>query len=62
MGQGISPLNCEVDYNFILSLDRTNLRFQISDSLRGVREDFVKGKIFLHFFGQRLGFEGRGVI
>ena len=35
-----------MDYNFILSLDRTNLRFQIPC---GGGEDFVKGQNFSSF-------------
>ena len=42
-----------MDYNF---------KSQISNSLREVREILLRAKIFLHFFRQRLGFDGRGVI
>ena len=31
-----------MDYNFILSLDRTNFKSHISNFLRGMGEDFVK--------------------
>gem|GEM_PF-2682808 len=43
-----------MDYNF---------RFQISNFrfLAGVKI-LLRAKIFLHFFRQRLGFKGRGVI
>ena len=50
--------------NLIPSKDGTNLRFQISNFrfLAEVGKILLRAKIFLHFFGQRLGFDGIGVI